>query len=120
VEIYLDDCADDDDLVAFLTQQGHAVHTPRSDGTAGVLDPRHLEHAAAHGYTLVTKNPSEFRRLHDAWQAQGRTRSGILLIYQDNIKGKDMKPADIVRAINNLIASGLPVADAIHALNNWR
>ena len=53
-------------------------------------------------------------------QAQGRTHHGILLICQDNIKGKDMGPVDVVRAIDNLLASGLPVAHELHILNHWR
>ena len=54
------------------------------------------------------------------WQAQGRTHSGILLIYQDNVRGKDMGLPDVVRAISNLVASGLPIANELHSLNQWR
>ncbi len=120
MNFYLDDCADDDDLAVFLSQAGHNVYTPRSEGTSGVDDPIHMEYAAAHGYALITKNPSDFRDLHDDYQAQERTHSGILLIYQYNIKGKDMLPRDIVRAIGNLLASGLPIANEVHVLNHWR
>jgi hypothetical protein len=81
---------------------------------------RHLEYAAAHGFILITQNPKDFRNLHDRWQAQGRSHSGILLIYRDNIKGKDMEPAEVVQAIGNLLASGLPIANEIHSLNHWR
>jgi len=120
MEIYLDDCADANDLVIFLIQAGHNVYTPRSEGTSGVSDARHLEYAPAHSYTLITKNPKDFRDLHDGLQALGRTHSGILLIYQDNIKSKDMGPSDIVRAISNLLASGIPIANELHILNQWR
>jgi hypothetical protein len=120
MEVYLDDCSDADDLVTFLTQAGHVVHTPRSEGTSGARDSRHLEYAAGRGYTLITQNPDDFILLHTDWQAQGRTHSGILLIYRENIKGKDMGPHDIVRAINKLVASGLPIGNEIHTLNQWR
>ena len=120
MEFYLDDCADDNDLVVLLSNAGHDVYTPRSEGTRGASDPTHLEYAAAHSYILITKNPGDFRALHDDWQAQGRSHSGIALIYQDNIKGKDMEPPDIVRAINNLLASGLAIANELHILNSWR
>ena len=120
MRIYLDDCADDDDLVAFLSQAGHDVHTPRTERTRGAADPRHLEYAAARDFTLVTQNPSDFRKLHAAWQAQGRTHSGILLIYQDNVRDKDMEPADVASAIDRLIASAVPIANEIHVLNHWR
>jgi hypothetical protein len=120
MEIYLDDCADDDDLIAYLSSAGHTVYTPRSEGTLGAQDRRHLEYAAGHGLTLLTRNPDDFRELHDAWQAQGRLHSGILLIYQDNVKGKDMTLPDVVRALRNLIASSLPIANEIHVLNHWQ
>ena len=120
MQIYLDDCADDDDLIAYLTQAGHSVHTPRSEGTKGASDLVHLEHAAVQGYTLLTLNPSDFEKLHHRWQALGRTHSGIFLIYQDNIRGKDMGLPDVVRAISNLLASSLPIANEIHSLNQWR
>src|SRR5262249_16616694 len=70
--------------------------------------------------TLITKNPKDFRDLQPEWQAQKRPHFGILLIYEDNIRGKDMEPADIVRAIGKLLASGLPVRDELHILNHWR
>lgn len=120
MRLYLDDCADDDELVAFLTRAQHEVHTPRTEGTRGNRDPDHLRHAAGRSYTLITSNPADFRQLHDAWRAQGLRHAGILLICQDNIKGKDMEPADIVRAIGNLLASGLPIANELHVLNHWR
>src|SRR5437588_12554358 len=119
MEVYLDDCSDADDLVDFLTQAGHSVHTPRSEGTLGALDSRHLEYAAAHGFTLITQNPDDFHKLHADWQTQGRTHSGILLMYRDNIKGKDMSLSDIVRAISQLLASGLTITNELHILNQW-
>jgi len=51
---------------------------------------------------------------------KGHRHHGILLIYEDNVRGKDMEPPDIVRAIGNLLASGLPIANEVHALNHWR
>src|SRR2546422_980975 len=78
MEIYLDDCSDDDDLIAYLTHAGHLVYTPRSEGTRGASDLRHLEYAATRGYVLLTQNPSDFEKLHRLWQTQGRTHGGIL------------------------------------------
>ena len=73
---------------------------------------------AADGGAL--KNPDDFILLHADWQAQGRSHSGILLVYKDNIKGKDMSPQEVARAIGNLMASGLPIDNEIHTLNQWR
>ena len=109
MEFYLDDCADADRLVLALTNAGHRVETPRSAGMSGRDDHEHLAYAAQNGFALITKNPDDYELLHAEWQAQGRAHHGIFLIYQDNIKGKDMGPADIVRAIGNLLSSGLPI-----------
>jgi Domain of unknown function (DUF5615) len=81
MEFYLDDCADANDLTFLLRQAGYAVRTPRTEQTRGVDDAVHLEYAAARGLTLVTKNPKDFRDLHQEWQAQGRSHYGILLIF---------------------------------------
>src|SRR5438045_1553938 len=110
MDLYLDDCADSNRLAVFLTNAGHRVETPRTAGLSGRQDHEHLAYAAQHTLTLVTKNPAHFSALHNAWQAQGRIHSGILLIYQDNVKGKDMEPADVAAAITRLLASGIPIA----------
>ena len=118
--IYLDDCADDKLLESLLTQTGYTVVTPRSADTKGWHDPDHLHYAAQRGYGLLTSNPADFIALHQQWQAQGQAHAGILLVYYDNIKAQDMKPHDIVGALENLLASGLPLTNAIYNLNQWR
>ena len=118
--IYLDDCSDHNRLIHSLTQSGHTVISPRTVNTKGWADPDHLEYASTHGYILLTHNPADFRRLHRDWQKQGRTHSGIFVIYRDNNVRKDMSYADTVRAITNLFASGLPIVNEIYLLNQWR
>jgi predicted nuclease of predicted toxin-antitoxin system len=118
--IYLDECSDHDSLIAFLTQAGHTVISPRAAGAKGWKDPNHLAYAAAHGYVLLTKNPRDFDMLHKSWHTQGRTHSGIFVIYGDNNARKDMTYADIVYAIANLVASGLPIVNEIYILNQWQ
>jgi hypothetical protein len=120
MDLYLDDCSDADRLVLTLQSAGHRVETPRSAKMIGRSDPDHLAYAAQHQLTLLTRNPADFLELHHDWQAQGRSHGGILLIYLDNIKGKDMGPHDVVRAISKLVASGLPIGNEIHTLNQWR
>jgi len=120
LSLYLDDCADDDTLAVLLRSAGHQVHTPRLAGTAGVSDREHLDYAASHGYTLLTKDPDDFIELHDHWKTTNRAHSGILLIYEDKEVSKNMSRTQIVAAIKNLVASGLPIANSIHVLNQWR
>lgn len=118
--IYLDDCADDKLLESLLAQAGYTVVTPRGAGTKGQRDPYHLSYAAQHGYVLLTSNPADFVALHQQWQAEGQTHAGILLVYYDNIKTKDMTPRAIVDALENLSALGLSLTNAIYNLNQWR
>jgi len=118
--IYLDDCADDNLLGILLRNARHVVITPRAARTLGWNDLDHLEYAATHGYVLLTKNPEDFIDLHNEWQAQGRAHAGVFLIYQDNVVGKDMTRNDVVRAVQNLLNSGLPIANEVHILNQWR
>ena len=120
LSLYLDDCADDDTLAVWLRQVGHQVFTPRSAGTTGSSDVEHLDYAAHHGYTLLTKDPDDFVDLHRRWRALSRTHSGILLIYEDKDVSKNMSRAQIVLAIDNLLASAVPIFNEVHNLNQWR
>jgi hypothetical protein len=120
MDLYLDDCADSDLLITYLERDGHRVLTPRSEGTGGANDPVHLAHAAANGFTVVTKDPDDYTLLHQEWQQQGRAHAGILLVYEENTRGKNMGPAEIARAIGRLLATGLPLANELHILNHWR
>jgi hypothetical protein len=31
-----------------------------------------------------------------------------------------MQPSEVARAIDNLLASGVPIANKVHVLNHWR
>ncbi len=120
LSLYLDDCADDDILAALLRRAGHRVYTPRSAGTSGVSDDEHLAYAAHHEYTLLTKDPDDFLELHQRWRMTNRDHSGILLVYEEKDVSKNMSRAQLVLAIDRLIASGVALANAIHILNHWR
>jgi predicted nuclease of predicted toxin-antitoxin system len=120
MRLYLDDCSDANELVAYLGAAGRYVENPRIGGISGAQDQEHLEYAARQGLSLITRNPDDFIELHQEWQAVGRPHAGILLVYEDNVKGKDMEAADIVRALDKLLASGLPIANELHTLNHWR
>jgi len=120
LKIYLDDCADHNLLATLLRRAGHEVQTPRGAGTKGIEDREHLEYANQHGYMLMTFDPDDFRDLHQEWQNNAHYHMGILLVYFENDVTKDMSYSDIVRAIDNLLASGVPIANEVHTLNHWR
>jgi len=120
LKIYLDECADSNLLAHFLQQAGHIVQTPRGANKMKADDSVHLDYAAQNQYALLTFNPDDFRDLHDQWQQQNRSHSGILLVYRDNDVTRDMRYGDMVRAIDRLLASGLSIVDQVHILNQWR
>lgn len=120
LSLYLDDCADDDTLIAFLRRAGHQVNTPRLVGTAGASDGEHLDYAARNRQTLLTKDPADFLELHRDRQAAHRPHSGILLVYEEKEVSKNMSRAQIVAAIERLIAAAVPVENQVHILNHWR
>ena len=115
-KIYVDDCADSKELVRLLEAAGHQVTTPRQVGTAGREDEVHFRFAAEHNLILVTKNPDDFLELHE----KDSKHPGVLLVYQDNDRDRDMSHAEIVRAIANLEQAGIAFVGACHVLNAWR
>lgn len=122
LKLYLDDCSNSDLLANLLRQAGHEVVRPTDEevGLTGEYDDVHFAFAAAHGLTLITKNPADFKALHDLDQRH----SGILAVYQDNDPSRDMSNADIVRAIRNFEDAvqhgGPPIHGEFHILNDWR
>jgi hypothetical protein len=122
LKLYLDDCSNSELLTNLLRQAGHQVVRPTDEsvGLTGEDDPVHFAFAASHGLTLITKNPADFKALHDL----DPRHFGILAVYQDNDPSRDMSNADIVRAIRNLEEAlqqgGPPIHGEFHILNDWR
>jgi len=96
LKLYLDDCSNSDLLANLLRQAGHEVVRPTDErvGLIGEDDDVHFAFVAAHGLTLITKNPANFKALHDL----DLPHSGILAVYQDNDPSRDMSNADIVKS----------------------
>lgn len=122
LNLYLDDCSNSDLLADLLRQAGHRVVRPTDEdvGLEGADDDVHFDYASAQGLTIVTKNPADFKTLHES----NRAHVGILAVYQDNDPARDMSDADIVRAVRNLeeavVHGGPPIAGEFHTLNDWR
>ena len=120
MNLYLDDDSAQTLLVRLLRADRHDVEIPVDAGLAGREDPQHLEHALRVGRTLLTHNHRDFDLLHSLVHAAGGHHAGILSVRRDNDRSRDMKPREIVRAIRNLEAAGVPIADELHVLNLWR
>jgi acetyl esterase/lipase len=120
MNLYLDDDSAKALLAILLRKAGHQVIVPISVGLSGADDPEHLLHAAQQSLVLLTRNHDDYRVLHLLVQATGGRHPGILVVRRDNDPTRDMKDRDIVRALANLEAAGVPVENELHVLNHWR
>lgn len=116
LRLYLDDSADSDEYRLRLAAAGYEVVSPRDVDMVGAEDSAHLAYATRLGLAVLTRDTRDFNALHKA----GARHAGILVIYDDNDRIRDMSPPEVVRAISRLDASGLPIAGEFHVLNHWR
>jgi hypothetical protein len=120
MNLYLDDDSAKASLVTLLKRVGHQVAIPADAGLSGVSDPRHLIHTVQQNLVLLTKNHDDFEDLHLLVHATGGKHPGVLVVRSDKDPSRDMKDRDIARAIGNLEAAGVVVANEFHILNHWR
>ena len=120
MKLYFDDDSAKKYLIARLRKAGHTVIQPADVSLSGASDPRHLLHAIQNGLSLLTRNYDDFLDLHQLVHAAGGRHAGILVVRADNDRSRDMKDGDIVRALQNLEQSGVPLANGFHILNHWR
>jgi len=116
MKIYLDDCAYSKRLKRQLEAAGRQVRTPFEAGIPGRPDDVHLRYAAEHGLALLTYNADDFLNLHERYPEH----AGVLVVYRDADVTKNMSYTNIVRAIENLIASGAPIKGRSYVLNHWQ
>lgn len=116
LRLYLDDSVDSDEYRLRLAAAGYEVVSPRDVGMIGKDDRLHLEYAFHHGLVLITHDADDFEELHLA----GEPHSGIMVVYFDNNRRRDIRPPEVVQAIERLEASGLPIVGELHVLNHWR
>src|SRR5262249_1723523 len=120
MRLYLDDDSAKSSLVRLLSGAGYHVTIPADVGLTGASDPRHMRHAVEQQFVLLTRNHDDFEELHLLLRSARGTHAGILVIRSDNDPSRDMKDRDILRALGNLQAAGVPIADEFHILNHWR
>jgi hypothetical protein len=120
MRIYLDDDCASRLLIGQLRGAGHDVQSPADVGLSGQDDSVHLRQAVREQRVLATRNYRDFKNLHDlVIDAQGH-HPGILVVRKDNDPKRDLKVSGIVRAIGNLLASAIVIADQYIILNHWR
>ncbi len=82
VALYFDDDSRRRAVYEELRRGGLECHVSREEGIEGSPDEVHLAFAAARGWTVVTRNESDFLRLHASWMAEGKQHAGIVIIHQ--------------------------------------
>jgi hypothetical protein len=120
MNLYLDDDSVHGLLVTLLRKAGHDVVIPADINFVGREDPEHFMQAVAGARVLLTHNDRDFSKLHDLIRIAGGHHAGVFVVRKDNDSKRDMSTKAIVRAIANFTASGMPVEDGFHVLNNYR
>ena len=120
MKIYMDDDSASALLIRLLRAEGHDVVTPGQVGTGGAKDPTHLLHALQEGRALLTRNHHDFALLHELVVGSGGHHHGVLIERRDNDPTRDLNEKQLVRALRKLIGAGVPIADELHVLNQWR
>ncbi len=120
MNLYLDDDSAKALLATLLRKTGHQVIVPATVGLSGADDPEHLLYAVQQSLVLLTRNHDDYRVLHLLVHATGGRHPGILVVRRDNDPTRDMKDHQVVRAIANLEAAGVPIENELSVLNHWR
>jgi hypothetical protein len=117
---YLDDDLDSDQLIQLATVRAHRLISPRSVGNTGIHDALHFLFAVSQGHPILTRNAGDFRALHRFALGVGGSHPGLIIVYEEADRRKNMRPDDIVAAIGNLEAAAAQLSDQLVALNNYR
>ncbi len=117
---YLDDDVDQDLLIRLATARSHRRVSPRSIGNSGHHDALHFLYAASQQIPLLTRNANDFESLHEFAMGIGGHHLGLIIVYEESDRRKNMRPSEIIGALSNLDSAGVPLADQLIALNHYR
>ena len=116
LRILVDADTQDHSLVQLLRDAGHDVLTANEAGLRTAKDPEVFEFARQNNRIILTKNPDDYRTLHDAEPAH----PGILGIHQYRLRRKNMTHQQVVRAIANIESQAIDVRSRFLVLNHWK
>src|SRR5688572_19642055 len=110
---YLDDDIDQDLLIQLAAKRGHRLISPRTVGNSGQPDALHFLYALTQQMPIVTRNASDFEALHEFVLGAGGHHGGLLIVYEEDDRSKNMRPPEIVTALGNLESTHLPLPDQL-------
>lgn len=115
LKLFVDEDIQDKLLVKLLRNAGHDVITVNEAGLGGSPDSIVLDYARTNDRLVLTYNCNDFEELHKVQPLH----PGILAVYRDNNSSKNMSFKEIVKAIANLEAAMMPLANQFISLNQW-
>jgi predicted nuclease of predicted toxin-antitoxin system len=107
-------------LSSRLRAQGHDPVLARDVGLLSVTDARVLIYSIAQALPVLSQDSEDFEDLHDLVDVSTGHHAGILIVRFDNDPRHNLTDRGIATAISKLESSGVPIADRIHVLNQWR
>jgi predicted nuclease of predicted toxin-antitoxin system len=107
-------------LASRLRAQGHDPVLASDVGLVSVTDARVLIFSIAQALPVLTRDSEDFEDLHDLVVTAAGHHAGILIVRFDNDPRHNLTDRGVATAISKLEASGVPVRDRIHVLNQWR
>lgn len=117
---YLDDDLDGDRLIKQAAAHSHRLLSPRSIGTAGIHDALHFLRATREQVPILTRNASDFDALHKFAIGIDGQHEGLIIVYNEEHRAKNMDAGQIVRALSRLEAMNVPLRNQLVALNHYR
>jgi predicted nuclease of predicted toxin-antitoxin system len=120
MRLYLDEDMASRELARALKKAEHEVSTPMEVDLLSESDVLQLTHAIRDDRVCITKNSSDFEQLHALVILCGGSHPGIFTLRSDNDRRRDMKPGQVVHAINNVASVLSSVRNHVICLNEWR
>src|SRR5262249_1972064 len=120
MRLYLDEDTASALLPSLLRNAGHDVQVPADVGLSSRHDAAQLLHSIREDRVFLSRNYRDFENLHLLVLGSSGHHPGIMVVRRDDDPRRNLSPRDVVRAIRNLIAAGVPIADEYHIQNHWR
>ncbi len=107
-------------LASRLRALGHDGVLAGDVGLLSVSDAKVFTFAIRQDLPVLTRDSEDFEDLHELIMAAVGHHAGILIVRFDANPRHNLSDRGIATAISNLEASGVPVSNQMHVLNQWR
>jgi predicted nuclease of predicted toxin-antitoxin system len=116
----IDENASSPRLAVRLQARGHDPVLAQDVGLLSTADARVMIWAIGQALPVLTRNARDFEDLHELVMAAGGHHPGLLIVRFDSDPRHNMTEQGIAAAVSKLESSGLPIADQLYVLNQWR